>query len=436
MIRANSSFKRLLIYKTKSKNFHQLQLTYVPDYDYLQQNHFDASRTQINKLDNFSGYIEYSSVKDEKPIFILRFEKGKFINKYYIGEKNAKTGKGTLKIAGIEVGVKGWDLVCTPVYGQVCVLHGDPEVETCGSMEVVREDCEQVYTPDPDPEPDPEPVIDCDDHQNFWLCDPENPETPDPEDPPVPVEYQCDDCSCVPETEMVDADAALEPKWGQLGNLTSIKNEVNKLIGQTQNFNFLNFKDRLTSLKNYFNANRMYTRDANNNLIDAPGSAFVDRYIYTENNGWIDMHHFFYAAALTEEYSPAYAYSYTASGELIQSMLNSQTASAFSYEDMPSNAAGIEFWKAYGQSLKNGTADFNSAIHNFFNQLNPKDPSDAPNFEYIPHIIDGLAPKNKSTTGLTGATLRNEAKASFCKKSANSQKNIIEAHTKLPHSSH
>ncbi len=55
LIRANSSFKRLLIYKTKSKNFHQLQLTYVPDYDYLEGNHFEASKTQIDKLDNFSG---------------------------------------------------------------------------------------------------------------------------------------------------------------------------------------------------------------------------------------------------------------------------------------------------------------------------------------------------------------------------------------------
>ncbi len=37
LARANSSFKRLLIYKTKRGNFHQIQLTYVPDYDYLEK---------------------------------------------------------------------------------------------------------------------------------------------------------------------------------------------------------------------------------------------------------------------------------------------------------------------------------------------------------------------------------------------------------------
>ena len=48
-------------------NFHQLQLTYIPDYDYLEKNHFDESSNQITKIkSDFSGYIEYSSVKDER----------------------------------------------------------------------------------------------------------------------------------------------------------------------------------------------------------------------------------------------------------------------------------------------------------------------------------------------------------------------------------
>lgn len=53
----NASFQRLLIYKTAKGNLHQVVLTYIPDYDYLEKNNFDASINQINKTDSYTGYI-------------------------------------------------------------------------------------------------------------------------------------------------------------------------------------------------------------------------------------------------------------------------------------------------------------------------------------------------------------------------------------------
>lgn len=262
------------------------------------------------------------------------------------------------------------------------------------------------------------------------------PHSPPPPSEPEKPEYVCN-CNCSDnDAEMVDAELSYEPKWGQLGNLASIKNEVNKLINQTSNFNSLSLEDRLLNLKNYFNANRSYERNQSGNLVDKQGSKLIDRYIYTENSGWIDMHHFFYAAFLTEAHSITYAFTVTTGAEYVQSKLNSQQASAFSYEDLPSNYAGINFWKQYGTSISNGTNDFNSAITGFFNQLNAKEPSEAPNYDYIPHIIDNFAPKNTTSKGLVGDVLRSAAKESFCKKSVQIQQNIKEAHSKLNPSAH
>ncbi|WP_379091922.1 hypothetical protein [Pedobacter sp. UC225_65] len=263
---------------------------------------------------------------------------------------------------------------------------------------------------------------------------PPNPTTPGAGGGTEP-QYICN-CACPEDNETIDASLSYEPKWGQLGNAKSIKDEVNKLISQTQNFNSLSLQNRLQNLRNYFDANRNFVRTANGELIEAPGSKLIDRYIYTENSGWIDMHHFFYAAFLTEAHSIAYAFSYTTGAEYIQAKLNEQQASAFSYEDLPSNYAGINFWKQYGASIANGTNDFNSALTGYFNQLNAREPSEAPNYDYIPHVIDNLAPKNTTSKGLVGDTLRNAAKESFCKKSVARQNAIKEAHTKFKHSSH
>ena len=180
----------------------------------------------------------------------------------------------------------------------------------------------------------------------------------------------------------------------------------------------------------------MYTRDFNGDLIDAPNSKFVDRYVYTLDRGWIDMHHFFYAAYLSESYSPLIAAIATSTAEEIQGNITSLNNSSFSYEDKPSNLAGIDFWQKYHNSLDIGSLDFQTAIINYLTLLKAVEPTEAPNFEYIPHIIDGQAPKNKNYKGLTGEELRILAKESYCKKTLQAKMNIWEAHKKFGHSAH
>ncbi len=248
-------------------------------------------------------------------------------------------------------------------------------------------------------------------------------------------EYRCD-CNCPEEDlEMIDASLNYEPKWGQLGNKQNIKYEINK-VSLTLGFDNLNLKNKLSKLQDHFFADRMYTRDFQNNLIDAPNSKFVDRYIYTLERGWIDMHHFFYAAYLSESYSPLIAGIATSTAEEIQGSISSLNNSSFSYEDKPSNLAGIDFWIKYHINLDNGTLDLKTAVDNYLTLLNAKEPTEAPNFEYIPHIIDGLAPKNKNFKGLTGEELRILAKESYCKKTLQAKMNIWEAHKKFGYSAH
>ena len=100
------------------------------------------------------------------------------------------------------------------------------------------------------------------------------------------------------------------------------------------------------------------------------------------------MHHFFYIAYLSEKYLPGLAFSATMDAEAIQLLKNSE--SAFSYEDIPSNVAGIHFYKQYGDDIKNGSISLEATVNNFFQLNGATLPRNAPNFDYIPHIIDGF----------------------------------------------
>lgn len=63
------------------------------------------------------------------------------------------------------------------------------------------------------------------------------------------------------------------------------------------------------------------------------------------------------------------------------------------------------------------------------------DPHDAPNFDFLPHILDEFVPKNTSTKGLTGDALYQAAFSEFCNKSLSTRNNIIEAHLLISFSS-
>ena len=190
LIRANSSLQRLLIYQTKTGKFHQVKLTYLPDYDYLEKNHFDVSAIQITKMGNYSGYVEFSPINGEGKWFLLQFKNGQMIKKRYVKKENQSTAlninadtrlshsKGLLSLSIKDKLVAGgyYDYQCTDVMGQVCAGGGDPYIEECGEWEKVGEECHDVWVEVPDPEDPEDPNEDpCLDPSNFWMCNPDNP---------------------------------------------------------------------------------------------------------------------------------------------------------------------------------------------------------------------------------------------------------------------
>ena len=126
-----------------------------------------------------------------------------------------------------------------------------------------------------------------------------------------------------------------------------------------------------------------------------------NRYIYTEKYGWIDMRHFLAAAGTASSYmgGPWYdnpileqvgAYIYATSLgyalELDQSKsdIPGERRSAFSYEDLPSNAAGAAFG-AYGYD-PNSKVPLGEQIREWLKkEAAPVDnPREAPNYRQLP----------------------------------------------------
>lgn len=283
LMRANASFKRLLIYKTKRGNFHQLQLTYVPDYDYLEKNHFDASANQIDKIkDDFSGYIEYSTIKDERKIFILRFEKGKLVGKIQFKSKkelnpgtnaiqNAKSSKAASMSIKEDINVVSsghFETECIPIMLQPCFEVGDPPVETCGEWIQVGENCDPVWVEDP-PEPgDDDP---CYDEYNIYICDPEN---PDPDDDP-PLEKDC---------AGVESGTATMSTCGCIGGTTGIENCSKDPCDEVKKMDYQNIQSQLaqenTDLASMPNDKEYGTEE---NLSSVPGNDYMNPNIRSTN---------------------------------------------------------------------------------------------------------------------------------------------------------
>lgn len=219
-----------------------------------------------------------------------------------------------------------------------------------------------------------------------------------------------------------------EPRWGQLGNKQSILNDVNQAMSGMNG----NFELTLLGLSNYFNVDRKF-ETIGENVIELSGSVKRDRYLYTNSRGWIDMHHFFVAAFLSEGISPGAAESLTTAGEVIQAIQGSP--SGYSYEDLPSNKAGIDFFLQFGKRIREGNLSLESALNSFLTSIQATDPENVPNFDVIPHAIGSNVPKNHVSIGLTGETLRQRALQPFCEKMVEVRNLIINAHKKIPHTS-
>jgi len=110
--------------------------------------------------------------------------------------------------------------------------------------------------------------------------------------------------------------------------------------------------------------------------------------------------------------------------------------SGYSYEDLPSNSAGLDFYWAYRNKIKNGTMTLTDAINEYFQKVYITEPKNAPNYKMIPHILDGNVATNITPIGLVGSALFNAAYEAFCKKSRATKIKILVAHKLIKPSSH
>lgn len=120
------------------------------------------------------------------------------------------------------------------------------------------------------------------------------------------------------------------------------------------------------------------TQAAVNHYDEVPGmdddvEGFV-RYVYTEEKGWIDLYHYFNAAATSEEVMDLNEAVQTAQGK----------KSAYSYEDLPSNDLGgkAELEDSEGDELV-GDELFDAVAVQFY-EVESTEPENAPNWELIP----------------------------------------------------
>jgi RHS repeat-associated protein len=158
---------------------------------------------------------------------------------------------------------------------------------------------------------------------------------------------------------MVDLDG-LEPSKERLGNMSTVINRLASYKGDT--------------LKTFSWASQY----------ESFGYAKV-RYIYTKDRGYIDLTHFFRAAEMQYQYMQDYkdtpvVKSIVGSGAVIDAggVWNeiSQTfskdknvrKSAWSYEDIPSNRAGIDFAKKFDPSKS-----FYKQARDYFNKIGAQD---------------------------------------------------------------
>jgi hypothetical protein len=259
--------------------------------------------------------------------------------------------------------------------------------------------------------------------------EPSNPELT--EEQKLEVLLNCN-CNCPEDDVMVSFESSIEPKWGQLGSSRSLNAELTKLGVDASSFTNLSFKDKLSSLKDYFDAHRSYTYNGSS-YADQDGSKKIDRYFYTFDRGWIDIHHMFYTAYLAEKFGGITTMVGLTVAEFYQ-LFKNDNYSGFAYEDAASNMAGIEFYIMYKDALKSGNMSIRDAINDYFGLRRITEPQNAPNYHLIPHVLDRYVPKTIFADGLKGDELFKAAYEAYCKKSKVTKDNIRRAHQLIHHS--
>jgi hypothetical protein len=239
--------------------------------------------------------------------------------------------------------------------------------------------------------------------------------------------YYCD-CNCQSSELGYNSNlvSTMEPKWGQLANKGEILAEINSI----PNLNSLTFEQQISALESHFNKNLSYTRNSNGVLSISNPLDDVDKYVYTEIAGWLDFLHIFKLFRWANSKGPLAALLAGETGEIYQGLNGNY--SSFSYEDLPSNNVGVALYIRFGNKLKDGTISWSEAVGKALDEMKWVQPESAPNFDYIPHIINDKYPKNFTYKPLLGDALKNSHKNEFCKRNTTEQNNIREAQKKFP----
>jgi len=181
--------------------------------------------------------------------------------------------------------------------------------------------------------------------------------------------------------------SGLEPTIKNAGNLQGLSNTINTEMG-----GYLKGRNAIKAL-NFESGYWGYNKGSILNEAN-------DRYIFSNEQGWIDMRHFTMHAAISysikrilstnpeNAHIPEMAYNLALrAGELkeIEDCFGSSEASAYSYEDLNSNRLGALFGAYFFDPTKDKTLGeqleaFLSAV------VNPvDDPSTAPNYRAMPY---------------------------------------------------
>jgi hypothetical protein len=230
-----------------------------------------------------------------------------------------------------------------------------------------------------------------------------------------------------------------EPKWGQLATCGEIINEINAL-----DFTGLTLLEQARLIADHFECSSFYTRDGNDCLAyDLAREHFclTPRYVYSTNYGWIDFHHVYriFEWAIEQAEGGGMSLIQAANiasmtgyeGEVVQWLKNNE--SGFSYEDLCSNHIGAMFFINHYEDIMSGQLTWSGALTYACSVMPFRNPSEAPNYQFIPHVLDNNLPHVYNNTNcLTGENLREEHRQSFQKKPLSVQMNIRQVHFEFP----
>jgi len=86
----------------------------------------------------------------------------------------------------------------------------------------------------------------------------------------------------------------------------------------------------------------------------------------------------------------------------------------------------------FSQDLALGNLTWHQAVETALSEISCIEPEEAPNFEYIPYIINEFYPQNFTYTPLLGEELREYHKQKFCERPINEQLRTKQVHELFP----